>query len=394
MRRAWIVLLITLCALPASAQDTVACNTLPNPVYGAGGSASVPLLTRVGSALRALDPPISVVYQSQGACFGITPYRDGTTISGTAQYFDETGARNCTLPITGITPSFGMMGTAGTLCSGVAEIPPGIGDFAGPVTSWSLIVPNASSETVISAEALYFVYGFGAVNGMVSPWTDQAHLWGRNETSAALIAIALGSGLTPARMASFFDVAHDVRTNQRMVEQVIASGGIAPNATLGFVSSEVADAERDDVRTLAFQAFDQSCGYWPDSSATAFDKRNVRDGHYFLWSAYHFYAPVEEDGSISDPNTARFIGYFTGDVPVPDGLPLLDLIIENGNVPECAMQVWRDSDIGPLYSYLPDEPCGCYYDFVATGASSCETCSASDACEGTSVCRFGFCEVQ
>jgi hypothetical protein len=44
------------------------------------------------------------------------------------------------------------------------------------------------------------------------------------------------------------------------------------------------------VRTLALQSRDQTCAYWPDSSATAFDKVNVRDGHYELWASSHFYA--------------------------------------------------------------------------------------------------------
>lgn len=383
-------------ASPARAQT---CTELPNVVIGAGGSASVPLLARVGAALRTADPPLTVVYQSPGACFGITPYVDGTTITGTASYWNADGSQQtCTLPLTGLTPDFGMLGTAGTLCDGVDAIPDGIGDFAGPVTSWSLIVPQASSQQVISAEAAYFVYGFGPAESQASPWTDPAHLWGRSPTSAALIAIALAIGVPPERMGSWFSgdrAAWDVRTNQRMIEQVVASGAIAPEATLGFVSTEVADANRATVRTLAYQHYDQTCGYWPDSTALAFDKRNVRDGHYFLWSAYHFYAPVDDTGAITDPETRRLIGYFTGAETLPAELPLNQIIAENGNVPECAMQVWRDSDLGPLYSHLPEAPCGCSYDDLVTGSSSCAACDeASDCPTSAPVCRFGFCEVR
>lgn len=390
-----LAVLPVLCT-PATSAAQTNCTDLPNPVIGVGGSASVPLLARVGAALNAVDPPLTLIYQAPGACFGITPYVDGSTITGTASYWDADGTqRTCTLPLVGVVPDFGMLGTSGTLCEGVEAIPEGIGDFAGPVTSWSLIVPQASSQQVISAEALYFIYGFGPFDGMVAPWTDPAHLWGRGATSAALIAVALAANVPPERMASWFPGDHDVRTNQRMIERVVESGAVAPEATLGFVSTEVADANRDTVRTLAYQHYGQSCGYRPDSTATSFDKRNVRDGHYFLWSAYHFYAPVDASGRIVDPETRRLLGYFTGEEPLPPELPLIDIIIENGNVPECAMQVWRDSDLGPLYSYLPASPCGCYYDFVATGVTSCQACATSDDCPSSApVCRFGYCEVR
>ena len=36
----------------------------------------------------------------------------------------------------------------------------------------------------------------------------------------------------------------------------------------------------------------QLCGYLPDSTGTSFDKKNVRDGHYWLWGAQHFYGLV------------------------------------------------------------------------------------------------------
>src|SRR5690606_17137036 len=83
---AWFVVLVSLPAATAGAQAP--CTELENPVIGAGGSASVPLLERVGAALRTVDPPITLVYQSPGACFGITPYVDGTRITGTASYWD------------------------------------------------------------------------------------------------------------------------------------------------------------------------------------------------------------------------------------------------------------------------------------------------------------------
>ena len=386
-------------ASPLGASTALAqpdCTSLPNAVIGAGGSASKPLLALLAARLAALPDPITLVYASPGACFGITPYVDGTGITGTAAYWTAAGVeQNCRLPTTGLEPDFGMMGTAATLCSGLEELPPGIGDFAGPVTGWSLIVPTESSQTSISSEALYFIYGFGPTGG-VSPWTVPGEIYGRNATSAAQIAIGLASGVPADRFvcgnAASGLPCLDVRTNQAMITELDTSPN--PEAAIGFVSSEVADLNRSVVRTLAYQHVDQTCGYWPDSSATAFDKRNLRDGHYYLWSAYHFYARVNAAGAITDPDAARLIGYFTGDTPLPPSVPLLDLIIDNGTVPQCAMTVWRDSDIGPLYSYQPEEPCGCYYDFRATGSSDCAACTTSTDCPSSSpVCRFGYCEV-
>lgn len=374
---------------PALAGGDVLCTELPNAVIGVGGSASKPLLALVGAALVDAADPITLVYQAPGACFGITTYVDDTAATGTASYWDADGTeQTCSFPVTGVIPDFGMLGVKGTLCEGVEEIPADIGTFSGPVTSWSLLVPAASSQTSISAEAAYFVYGFGAAEGQVSPWTVDAELYSRNATSAALIAIAIAAGIPPTKFKGI-----DVMTNQDMISSLASS--TQPEAAIGFTSTEVADLNRDSVRTLAFQAYDQTCAYWPDSTATGFDKRNVRDGHYALWSPYNFYVPVDGGGEIVDPETRRFVGFFTGAEALPPELPLLDIVIDNGTIPECAMQVWRDEEIGPLYSYQPPEPCGCYYEARVTGTSECTECTTDAECAGdVPVCRHGYCEAQ
>lgn len=382
-----ILLAVDLASPEAHAGAEVQCTDLPNVLVGAGGSASKPLLALVATALNDIDEPITLVYQAPGACFGITTYTDDTPITGTASYWDAAGQElTCTLPLTGVAPDFGMLGVQATLCQGVDAVPEGIAEATGPVTSWSLIAPNASSQTSISAEAVYFAYGFGAAAGQASPWTVDAELYSRNATSAALIAIARAAGIPPTTFKGV-----DVMSNQNMITSV--AGSQNPEAALGFVSTEVADLNRDVVHTLAFQAAEQSCGYWPDSSASAFDKQNVRDGHYYLWSPYRFYAPADDAGVFENPLTARFLGYFTGDEALPDGLPLLDLIIDNGNIPECAMAVWRDDEIGPLYSRQPEGACGCYYEFRATGETACATCEDDSTCPSEApVCSHGYCD--
>jgi len=365
----------------------VACEDLPNPVIGVGGSASKPLLGLVGAALASSPEPLTVIYQAPGACLGITPYVDNTPVTGTANYWLADGTEEvCDLPLAGVVPDYGMLGVQATLCEGVEALPPGIGDFPGPVTSWSLIVPNSSSQTSISAEAVYFVYGYGAALGQVSPWTIDAELYSRNATSAALIAIALGADIPPSKFKGV-----DVMTNQSMISSLSMS--VNPESAIGYTSTEVADLNRATVRTLAFQAFEQTCAYWPDSTATGFDKANVRDGHYYLWSPYHFYAPVDATGTIIDPATRRLVGYFTGDEPLPPELPLLDIVIDNGTIPQCAMEVWRDTEIGPLYSFSHSAPCGCYYEARASGATDCTACTTDAECSAEApTCRHGYCE--
>ncbi len=390
---------LALCCIASGARPAFAqpdCTTLSeHVVIGVGGSASKPLLARLAAELRALPTPIHLVYYSPGACFGITPFVDDTPITGVAQYWDADGTENnCALPTLGVTPDFGMLGNAGTLCAGVTEIPEGIGDFAGPVTSWSVIVPSASSQTSIASEALYFVYGFGP-EGDVSPWNVAGEIYGRNATSAAQIAVGLAIGVPVDRFlcgpAGSGLPCIDTRSNGGTVTALAAS--LNPENAIGFTSTEVADLNRATVRTLAYQHRDQSCGYWPDRTSTGFDKANVRDGHYFLWSAYHFYARVDGTGAITDADTAQVIGYFTGAVSDPE-VPILDLTIDNGNIPECAMNVWRDTDLGPLYSHQPEQPCGCYFEARTTGESDCTACETSSECPSAApVCRHGYCEV-
>ena len=375
---------VLLCAARAGA---VPCTDLPNPTLGLGGSAAKPLLASFGTELSAMADPVTLVFQATTSCFGITAFIDDTTLTGTASYWGADGVEQmCDLPVVGIAPDYGLMSIDPIYCEGVTEVPAGIGEHIGAITPWSLIVPTASSQTTISAEAVYFVYGFGASQGMVSPWTVDAELYARNATASSQIALAIAADIPIGKLKG-----NDTMTASGMVSAVAMSTN--PEAALGFVGAEVADQSRDVIKTLAFQAYDQSCGYWPDSTPTAFDKQNVRDGHYYLWTPYRFYAPVDEAGAIVHDATRTAIGYLTGTVEIPPEFPALDLTIDNGSVPRCAMTVWRDEEVGPLYSLQPDEPCGCYYEFRTTGASDCTECAGDEDCPSEApVCRHGFCE--
>ena len=382
---AWACVVWTI-ASPLHAQE-VACEDLPSPVYGTGGSAAKPLIASFATALAGDDAPLTVVYQAPGACFAIQAFIDSTPLTGTASYWDAEGNELlCTLPVEGVPIGFGYMGNTATFCPGVENAPTGVGDFPGPVTSWNFIVPIASSQQSISAEAVYLVYGFGA-ESQAAPWTDEAQLIRRSPTSGAQLAVSAASGLPSDRFRG-----EDARSNGNSV--VLVSGSTNPEAAIGFVSGEVADASRAVVRTLAYQHRGQHCGYHPDSSATGFDKINIREGRYWLWAFHRFFARVDDAGSIQDPTVARFVGLVTGEESESD-IDSLTLITENGTVPRCAMSVTREGDYTDLQPFNSEAPCGCFFEAIATGTTSCASCEqASDCSADAPVCRRGYCEAR
>lgn len=364
------------------------CLDLPNPTIGLGTSNGRPLVAAFATELSALPEPISLVYVGATACQGLAAVLDEIPSTSSASYWDVDGVEQmCELPITGHVPDYALIQADPTLCEGITEIPADVGELIGPVTALSMVVPAASSQINASFEALYFVYGFGASEGMVSPWTIDAELRARDATASSQITFALALGIPLGKFKG-----EETATAGAVVTALTSSRN--PEAALGFVAAELADANRDIIHTLALQAYGQDCAYWPDSSTTAFDKRNVRDGHYFVWSPSRLYAHVDEAGEIIHEPTRIALGYLTGTGEIPDSFPALDLTIDTGVVPRCAMQVWRDEESGPLYSLQPDESCGCYFDFRATGSSSCTECDIDDECpRETPACNYGYCEV-
>lgn len=387
-QRKWLVLAALAAGVVGAAgrAEAVDCASLPSPFYGIGGSAQRPLLARLATRLSALSQARTLIYQAPGACVGLNAVISNTRITGQATYWTSQGTEAlCDLPLTGQPPDFATLGNAATLCPGVTALPSGVGDFDGPITTWNVFVPRASSQQSISSEAAYFVFGFGRESG-VSPWIDESLIIRRDANSAAQIVLGLATGLPVERFRGV-----DAMTNGRSVSLVAMASN--PEAAIGFASADNADANRATVRTLAWQQAGQTCGYWPDSSATAFDKRNVREGLYWLWTGIHFFTRVDNAGVPVNANVRDMVAWFGGTTAPPEGVPILDLTIQSGTVPLCAMHVRRTSDLGPLASYAPPTPCGCYFDRVATGSTTCTPCTGNGQCAGaTPVCRNGFCE--
>jgi hypothetical protein len=174
---------------------------------------------------------------------------------------------------------------------------------------------------------------------------------------------------------------------------VIAS--TKPENTLGLGEIDYAEDAVGvvNLNELAFRDYGQPCAYYPNSTATAHDKRNVRDGHYVGWGPTHLVTRVNAQGVPVKAAAGQIIDYFIGNTPVP-GHDFLSLVISSHLIPTCAMNVQRTTELGPLSPYLPAPSCACFFDSV-TSQTSCQTCTTSAECPATApVCNLGYCEPQ
>jgi hypothetical protein len=166
------------------------------------------------------------------------------------------------------------------------------------------------------------------------------------------------------------------------------NGGTA--AAIGILGAEVYDANRATMKALAYRAKGQYAAYYPDSSSSSRDKKNVRDGHYTVWSPTIWMDTVDAGtGAPARPDARYVIDLVAGKTVTPaPSFGMIDVIAAVGLVPDCAMKVNRTFEGGPLALYRPAESCTCKYESLVD-TSSCATCTASCA---TGTCRNGFCE--
>ncbi len=378
--------------------------SIPHPVYVTGSSAVKPFLDAIAKNLAQADSPITIVYPSSlpGSCVGVRAVGAGATkVTGTATYYDDTGAaQTCDLSAlnggTGAIADIGASDVFASSCVNYDEVSghEGIGDFFGPNQVMTFAVPHASSQKLISAEAAYLTFGFDDAGAGV-PWDDKTIRYRRNENSGtqSMIAIATYPGVVNAPL-KFNNHATGVANSQAMITALASPTGDA-DATIGILATGETDANRDTITRLAFQDYGQTCSYYPDSELTSFDKMNVRDGHYQIWGPVHLFTPVNSSGVPTSADAATVIDALTNK---GKDQALLDLAISKFVVPQCAMQVTRDAEIGALSSYQPDASCGCYFDAHVPGGSApaeCTVCSDDSDCgSDRPACNYGFCEVQ
>jgi hypothetical protein len=255
------------------------------------------------------------------------------------------------------------------------------------------VVPHSASPVAIGSAQAKLVFGTGATANVL-PWTDENFYFIRPATKGVQVSLGKVIGVPAAlwhgqQINASNDVATDVATST------------SPEKTIGILGSETFDtgSNRANLKALAFQAVGQSNGYLPDSTATAFDKRSVREGHYVAW-AHVFYLTKgsSADGGPSQPvnsNAKLLIDILTdaANPGIPSGLDPVTLVAQKGLVPLCAMTVTRAADGGDLSPFVPPDPCGCYYESKnGVAPASCTPCTAPTACASGSTCRHGFCE--
>ncbi len=391
-------LLTALAVSGAAHADTPDCDSISGGapiIYGAGATGPRDLIGEMAIVLANADDPVFVVYQDQGACTG--PYAmvglASPTLTGSANYWDPTsGAKTaCNLPLEGVSVDFAFTDVKAENCPLIDYDDSLLSDLVevqGAVNPAAALVPVGSTQQVISAEAFYLLYGFGATAG-IEPWTkdDATYFQRRNEDSGTQLMFSLASSLPTNKY-----IGTDAGGGSTLVNNLAALTD--PEAGIGFATASTADGHRDVVRNLAWQAPGQDVGYWPDSDATTFDKANVRSGQYAVWANVDFYAYEGSGaGTYADPDV-KVLGDYFGGVAQPAGASetITEAATKKKLVPMCAMHVARDLDLGPTYASEPAEPCDCYFDYTNTGGTTCQSCDDANPCSGSDVCRLGFCE--
>lgn len=383
---------------PGVVRAQVQCDTLPNPVY-------LPATTDIRPALSLLAPALSstaagadrmtIVYRSLSSCNATDYLRANTDLDGTGIYWTLDAAgdpveNGCDVPA-GVKAAVAASDITWQTCYGEAP-PAGIAEWRSYVQTFLLVVPKNSSQNAITATEAYFVLKFGGeADRQVPPWTNPDFVMIRSAASSTQLVIGLASGI-PGTMWSPH-LTNSSAGSGGVVNKVKAENATGnAEATLGILSAQRYDRERDNVKGLSFQSFDQCLGaFLPDSTSASFDKKNVRDGHYTVWANLRLMARTDATGAPSDANAKRLIELLLGERTVP-GVNPIEAAVKAGAVPECAMKVQRAFDGGPLSTYDPPEPCHCFFEAtVPGGATTCTACANDTAC-GTGKCRYGYCE--
>ncbi len=395
------------CALVASARAYAApCEDLPNPIYLQVGDTQQNLMKRLGRALRdnkrpdGAPNPITLVFALNGSCTNIAAIYGDVPLKGNLFYIpsvaeDVPGTPwkpsdpplTCTVPDApadpGVQVDIANSALFNTACRD--DGPPATVQLTqGPVQAYVLAVPMASSQTAITFEEAYLVFGFGAA-GMVAPWIDEAQLWIRKVTKSTLLAWARNLTIPEDRF----------RGQKLEASSDVVNGlNLGHPAAIGILGAEVYDSNRATMKSLAYRAKGQYAAYYADSSSSARDKKNVRDGHYTVWSPTIWMDRIDAATKAPTNPVARYVvDLIAGKTVTPaQSFSMIEVIAAVGLVPDCAMRVNRTVEGGPLTLYRPSESCTCKYEsLVDPTAAACATCSASNACT-TGVCREGLCE--
>jgi hypothetical protein len=365
-----------------------------------GSSNFPPLLAKLAPLI--LSAQYTPVYQVTNSCTGVASVlgSDPSTHVITdpapnstgkyATYFQADGtAVPCTLGPDGASVDVGESDIFSSTCSGYGAPPAGVQEYLGPIQAMAFVVPGASQQHAISADAARAVFGMGAAGATV-PWSNPALYFVRNQGTGTQQMIGKAIGV-PA--GQFWGIDRGSAASVDSDLRIISDPTIA-NQAIGIISTDYYDSDRANLNALAFMADQQDCAYLPDSTPFQKDKQNVRDGHYPIWGPLHFFAAVS-NGIPTSPGAAAFVSV----VSVPNlAQELITAFIASSLVPSCAMQVQRSAELGPLSIYTPTFECGCYFEATVSGAPSaaCLSCTGASDCADPArpACNLGYCEAQ
>jgi len=389
---------------PQSGGAPVDCTSLPNPLY-------FPATTLLESVLAELSPALAnpdimgddamtVVHFPLSSCISYDVQREQTPVSGTAIYYTAEGAQgSCNMPTdVEVLSDLSAMDVGGATCLGGESPPDDLLEVPSYVETLGFVVPRNSTQTAITATEAYYILKFGGEEDrQVEPWTDPNFVLVRNPGSSTQLTIGANTGIA----GTMWNGALRDHAGSSDVRDAVIAENTTGNAerVLGILNSSKWEAAADNMRVLAFEPFNGCLGaLFPDSTSTSRDKRNVRDGHYPIWTNLRFILRTDANGNAVSDNGADsaaraqlLVDLMTGTAEI-DGVGVAEAVIGVGNVPSCAMHVARDVDGGPIASFQHPAPCDCFFLEENGVDSGCETCSDGDTCDGGGECRFGFCE--
>ncbi|MEO7033029.1 MAG: hypothetical protein ABI548_04250 [Polyangiaceae bacterium] len=380
--------------IQAAHAANIACSdaSLPPAVFVSGSSAVKPVLASLGAKLSG---SVTIAYLSAGSCTGVAAML-GTAQTATTWTYWTPPVAPATAPVanscdtaTAQVVDIGVSDVFATTCPAVTPAlvtAAGIADhdtFFNQVMEF--VVPTSSDAHSISAEAAYLTFGLG--NEGATRWDNQDLLLIRDQNSGTEAMWSKVLKLPATKWLGHNEggsgaVFNDIVNKKNPVS---AQAG-DPQKLLGILSSGEADADTVNVKKLSFQDYGQTCAFWPDSGISAKDKKYVRDGHYPTWGPIHLLTKA----TLTTGVKAVLDAFSAQDQSI------LDLEIGAHVVPICAMNVTRDSEIGPMSSFQPTGSCGCYFDKATTAATTCTPCTGTGTgtCTGGKVCNYGFCEAK
>ena len=250
-----------------------------------------------------------------------------------------------------------------------ATLPTGIGEFFGPNQIMNFVVPTASSQNIISAQAAYLVYGFpqGGPSSGVAPWGN---------TNADANIFQRGVHLGHAGDARRRDrrAAREVerhpgrarggtRRDGHRRRQLDRSGWRARHPRLR--------RDRREPRAPSSSSPSRRPGRTVPGSPTPRRPRTTRRTCATATTSSGGPSTSTRrsasNGTPTNAQAANLVGYFDGTVapPLANGYQdLLALEAAGSTVPDCAMHVKRSTEVGPMTPYQPATPCGCFWENV------------------------------